>query len=232
MIIGVLKEIYPGERRVAMAPSVAKQCLKNGDYVFLEKGAGVIANFTDEQYQDSGAEIVQSAQKVWEQADVILKIRPPEEEVKEIEEGEEEDNLETGRHEVDLLRKDACLICMLSPGRNPELLERLAKTGGTAIAVDAIPRISRAQSMDVLSSMANISGYRAVTEAAHNFGRLFTGQITAAGKIPPAKVLVIGAGVAGLSAIGCAQSLGAIVRAFDTSLCGFCYSIETHTLIF
>ena len=105
---------------------------------------------------------------------------------------------------------------MLSPGRNPGLLERLAKTGGTAIAVDAIPRISRAQSMDVLSSMANISGYRAVTEAAHNFGRLFTGQITAAGKIPPAKVLVIGAGVAGLSAIGCAQSLGAIVRAFDT----------------
>ena len=216
MIIGVVKEIHHGERRVAMAPSVVKQCIKNGHSVLVEHGAGVIANFTDEQYQDSGAEIVQSAHKVWEQADVILKIRPPEEEVKEIEEGEEEENLETGRHEVDLLRKDACLICMLSPGRNPELLERLAKTGGTAIAVDAIPRISRAQSMDVLSSMANISGYRAVTEAAHNFGRLFTGQITAAGKIPPAKVLVIGAGVAGLSAIGCAQSLGAIVRAFDT----------------
>ena len=120
------------------------------------------------------------------------------------------------KHEADLLRKDACLICLLNPGRNPDLLKRLAKTGGTAIAVDAIPRISRAQSMDVLSSMANISGYRAVTEAAHNFGRLFTGQITAAGKIPPAKVLVIGAGVAGLSAIGAARSLGAIVRAFDT----------------
>jgi len=204
MIIGVLKEIHPGERRVAMAPSVAKQCLKNGDYVFLEQGAGVIANFTDDQYEDCGAEIIESAEKIWEKADVILKIRPPEE------------NLETGKHEADLLRKDACLICLLNPGRNPDLLKRLAKTGGTAIAVDAIPRISRAQSMDVLSSMANISGYRAVTEAAHNFGRLFTGQITAAGKIPPAKVLVIGAGVAGLSAVGCAQSLGAIVRAFDT----------------
>jgi len=204
MIIGVLKEIHPGERRVAMAPSVAKQCIKNGHSVLLEHGAGIIANFTDDQYEDSGVEIVESAHKIWEKTDVILKIRPPEE------------NLETEEHEADLLRKDACLICLLNPGRNSDLLKRLAKRGGTAIAVDAIPRISRAQSMDVLSSMANISGYRAVTEAAHNFGRLFTGQITAAGKIPPAKVLVIGAGVAGLSAIGAAQSLGAIVRAFDT----------------
>jgi len=216
MIIGVLKEIHPGERRVAMAPSVAKQCIKNGHSVLLEHGAGIIANFTDDQYEDSGVEIVESAEKIWEQADVILKIRPPEEGVEEIEEGEEEEYFETGKHEADLLRKGACLICLLNPGHNPDLLKRLAKTGGTAIAVDAIPRISRAQSMDVLSSMANISGYRAVTEAAHNFGRLFTGQITAAGKIPPAKVLVIGAGVAGLSAVGCAQSLGAIVRAFDT----------------
>jgi len=216
MIIGVLKEIHPGERRVAMAPSVAKQCIKNGHSVIVEHGAGVIANFSDYQYKDSGAEIIESAEKIWEQADVILKIRPPEEGVEEIEEGEEEEYFETGKHEADLLRKDACLICLLNPGHNPDLLKRLAKTGGTAIAVDAIPRISRAQSMDVLSSMANISGYRAVTEAAHNFGRLFTGQITAAGKIPPAKVLVIGAGVAGLSAVGCAQSLGAIVRAFDT----------------
>ena len=204
MIIGVVKEIHHGERRVAMAPSVVKQCIKTGHSVLVEHGAGVISNFTDEQYKDSGAEILKTAENVWERAEVVLKIRPPEE------------NLETGKHEADLLRKDSCLICMLSPERNPGLLERLAKTGGTAIAVDAIPRISRAQSMDVLSSMANISGYRAVTEAAHNFGRLFTGQITAAGKIPPAKVLVIGAGVAGLSAIGCAQSLGAIVRAFDT----------------
>ncbi|SUZ60888.1 uncharacterized protein METZ01_LOCUS13742, partial [marine metagenome] len=113
MIIGVLKEIHPGERRVAMAPSVAKQCLKNGDYVFLEQGAGVIANFTDDQYEDCGAEIIESAEKIWEQADVILKIRPPEE------------NLETGKHEADLLRKDACLICLLNPGRNPDLLKRL-----------------------------------------------------------------------------------------------------------
>ena len=205
MIIGVLKEIHPGERRVAMAPSVVKQqCLKNAHSVLLEQGAGVIANFTDDQYEDSGAEIVETAYQVWERADVILKIRPPEE------------NPETGDHEADLLRKDACLICLLNPGLNSDLLQMLAKTGGTAIAVDQIPRISRAQSMDVLSSMANISGYRAITEAAHHFGRLFNGQITAAGRIPPAKVLVIGAGVAGLSAVGSAQSLGAIVRAFDT----------------
>ncbi|MDP7171682.1 MAG: NAD(P)(+) transhydrogenase (Re/Si-specific) subunit alpha, partial [SAR324 cluster bacterium] len=197
MIIGVLKEIHPGERRVAMAPSVVKQqCLKNVHSVLLEQGAGVIANFTDDQYKDSGAEIVETAHQIWERADVILKIRPPEE------------NHETGEHEADLLRKDACLICLLNPGRNSDLLQKLAKTGGTAIAVDQIPRISRAQSMDVLSSMANISGYRAITEAAHHFGRLFTGQITAAGRIPPAKVLVIGAGVAGLSAVGAAQSLG------------------------
>ena len=204
MIIGVVKEIHHGERRVAMAPSVVKQCIKTGHSVVVEQGAGVIANFTDDQYKDSGAEILKTAENVWQCAELVLKIRPPEE------------NLETSKHEADFLNKDSFLICMLSPERNPELLERIAKTGGTAIAVDAIPRISRAQSMDVLSSMANISGYRAVTEAAHNFGRLFTGQITAAGKIPPAKVLVIGAGVAGLSAIGCAQSLGAIVRAFDT----------------
>jgi NAD(P) transhydrogenase subunit alpha len=205
MIIGVLKEIHPGERRVAMAPSVVKQqCLKNANSVLLEKGAGVIANFTDDQYEGSGAEIVESAHQVWMRADVILKIRPPEK------------NQETGVHEAELLRKDVCLICMLNPARNSDLLKMLAKTGCTAIAVDQIPRISRAQSMDVLSSMANISGYRAVTEAAHNFGRLFTGQITAAGRIPPAKVLVIGAGVAGLSAVGSARSLGAIVRAFDT----------------
>ena len=205
MIIGVLKEIHPGERRVAMAPSVVKQqCLKNAHSVLLEQGAGVIANFTDEQYEDSGAEIVETAHQIWERADLILKIRAP------------EVNHETGEHEADLLRKDVCLICLLNPGRNADLLQKLAKTGGTAIAVDQIPRISRAQSMDVLSSMANISGYRAITEAAHHFGRLFNGQITAAGRIPPAKVLVIGAGVAGLSAVGSAQSLGAIVRAFDT----------------
>jgi NAD(P) transhydrogenase subunit alpha len=188
-----------------MAPSVVKQqCLKNAHSVLLEQGAGVIANFTDGQYEDSGAEIVETAHQIWERADLILKIRAPEE------------NHETGEHEADLLRKDVCLICLLNPGRNADLLQKLAKTGGTAIAVDQIPRISRAQSMDVLSSMANISGYRAITEAAHHFGRLFTGQITAAGRIPPAKVLVIGAGVAGLSAVGSAQSLGAIVRAFDT----------------
>ena len=205
MIIGVLKEIHPGERRVAMAPSVVKQqCLKNAHSVLLEQGAGVIANFTDEQYEDSGAEIVETAHQIWERADLILKIRAP------------EVNHETGEDEADLLRKDVCLICLLNPGRNADILQKLAKTGGTAIAVDQIPRISRAQSMDVLSSMANISGYRAITEAAHHFGRLFTGQITAAGRIPPAKVLVIGAGVAGLSAVGSAQSLGAIVRAFDT----------------
>jgi len=203
MIIGVLKEIHSGERRVALAPSGVKQCTKNGHSVLVESGAGVIANFTDNQYEDFGAEIIKKTQQVWERSDVILKIRPPEK------------NQETEMHEAEFLRKDSCLICLLNPARNPDLLKKLANSGGTVISIDQIPRISRAQSMDVLSSMANISGYRAVTEAAHNFGRLFTGQITAAGRIPPAKVLVIGAGVAGLSAIGCAQSLGAIVRAFD-----------------
>ena len=203
MIIGVLKEIYSGERRVAIAPSGAKQCKKNGHSVMIEKGAGLIANFTDKQYEKSGAEIVESARLIWDTADLILKIRAPKK------------NIETGVHEADLLRDRSCLICMLNPALNPALLKKLSNSKGTVISVDQIPRISRAQSMDVLSSMANISGYRAVTEAAHNFGRLFTGQITAAGRISPAKVLVIGAGVAGLSAIGCAQSLGAIVRAFD-----------------
>jgi len=203
MIIGVLKEIHPGERRVALAPSGVKQCLKNGHLVLIEKEAGVIANFPDDQYKDSGAEIIDNASEVWSKADIVIKIREP------------EINQETKEHEAELFRKGSHLICMLNPVRNSNLLKMLADTGGTVIAVDQIPRISRAQSMDVLSSMANISGYRAVTEAAHNFGRLFTGQITAAGRIPPAKVLVIGAGVAGLSAIGCAQSLGAIVRAFD-----------------
>tara|TARA_Y100001970_G_C14247391_1_gene869289 strand:+ start:1077 stop:2636 length:1560 start_codon:yes stop_codon:yes gene_type:complete len=203
MILGILKEVHSGERRVAIAPSGVKQCIKNGHTIFLEKDAGLIANFPDEQYKDSGAEICDNARQVWEKADLIVKIRPPEE------------YSENGENEFKFLRKDLCLICMLNPVRNNENLKLLARTGCTVIAVDQIPRISRAQSMDVLSSMANISGYRAVTEAAHNFGRLFTGQITAAGRIPPAKVLVIGAGVAGLSAIGCAQSLGAIVRAFD-----------------
>ena len=203
MILGVLKEIHPGERRVALVPSGVKQCVKNGHSVLIEKGAGVIANFMDDQYKDSGAEIIENARQVWSMADIIIKIREP------------EINRETNEHESELFRKGSHLICMLNPVRNSNLLKMLADTGGTVIAVDQIPRISRAQSMDVLSSMANISGYRAVTEAAHNFGRLFTGQITAAGRIPPAKVLVIGAGVAGLSAIGCARSLGAIVRAFD-----------------
>ena len=203
MILGILKEIYSGERRVAIAPSGVKQCKKNGHTIIIEKDAGLIANFPDEQYKDSGAEICESAREVWEKSDLIIKIRPPLE------------SIENGENEIEFLRKDLCLICMLNPVRKSDNLKQLAKTGSTVIAVDQIPRISRAQSMDVLSSMANISGYRAVTEAAHNFGRLFTGQITAAGRIPPAKVLVIGAGVAGLSAIGSAQSLGAIVRAFD-----------------
>ncbi len=204
MIIGVPKEIHPGERRVALVPSTLGQLEKLGHQIIVESGAGAAANFPDSQYRDAGAEIVESASEVWERADRVVKVRAP------------EMNKKLRKHEVSLLREDCCLISMLDPGRNKPLLKKLAASGGTALSADAIPRISRAQSMDVLSSMANISGYRAMMEAAHLFGRLLNGQITAAGKIPPAKVLVIGAGVAGLSAIGTARNLGAIVRAFDT----------------
>jgi NAD(P) transhydrogenase subunit alpha len=198
MKIGVPRETHPGERRVATTPEVAAQLQKLGYEVVVEKGAGAAASFSDEAYEAAGCTIAGSAADIWSAADIILKVRPPE--------GEQ----------AGALKESQTLISFLYPGQNPGLLERLTKSGGTALAMDSVPRISRAQKMDALSSMANIAGYRAVVEAAQHFGRFFTGQITAAGKVPPAKVMVIGAGVAGLAAIGAAKSMGAIVRAFDT----------------
>ncbi len=198
MKIGVPRETHSGERRVATTPDVAKDLIKLGFEVSVESGAGALANFSDSAYEDAGCEIADSAGAVWQDADIVLKVRGPEAD-------------ETAR-----LTGDKTLISFIWPGQNPELLETLTASGATVMAMDSVPRISRAQKMDALSSMANIAGYRAVVEAAQHFGRFFTGQITAAGKVPPAKVLVIGAGVAGLAAIGAAKSMGAIVRSFDT----------------
>ncbi|MEE2924706.1 MAG: Re/Si-specific NAD(P)(+) transhydrogenase subunit alpha [bacterium] len=204
MKIGIPKEIYPGEKRVATTPEVAKQLIKLGFDVHLETGAGEEANFSDKMYSAAGVNIIKNAKDIWSQSDIILKVRGP----------ENSSGFKSG--EVNLLKENQILISFLWPGQNPELLKKLEKKKVTALAMDMIPRISRAQKMDALSSMANIAGYRAVVEAAQNFGRFFTGQITAAGKVPPAKVMVIGAGVAGLAAIGAAKGMGAIVRAFDT----------------
>lgn len=204
MRIGIPKEIHPGEKRVATTPEVAEQLQKLGYSVAIESGAGEAANFSDDAYKEAGVEVLPSAKELWESSDIIFKIRPP------------EAHPVLGVHEADLLRNDQVLVSIIQPGLNKELMDQLAARGGTVLAMDSVPRISRAQKMDVLSSMANIAGYRAVVEASQHFGRFFTGQITAAGKIPPAKVLVIGAGVAGLSAIGAATNMGAIVRAFDT----------------
>jgi len=170
----------------------------------VENGAGTLANFADEAYAEAGATLVADVRALWSAADIVLKVRAPEE------------HPGLGVHEASLLRAGQTLISFIWPAQNPELMEQLAATGATVLAMDSVPRISRAQKMDALSSMANIAGYRAIVEAAGRFGRFFTGQITAAGKVPPAKVLVIGAGVAGLAAIGAAKSMGAIVRAFDT----------------
>jgi NAD(P) transhydrogenase subunit alpha len=204
MKIGVPKEIHDGEMRVATSPDVATQLQKLGFTVAIEAGAGRTANFEDEAYRKAGVEVVSDPASLWSSSDIVLKVRAPER------------HPSLGVDEADLLRSGQMLIAFLWPAQNPELLKTLAAKGVTALAMDSVPRISRAQKMDALSSMANIAGYRAVIEAAEHFGRFFTGQITAAGRIPPAKVLVIGAGVAGLSAIGTAKGLGAIVRAFDT----------------
>jgi len=197
MRIGVPRELYAGEKRVATTPDVAAQLIKMGFDVAVESNAGAAANYSDATYEAAGCAIV-TADSIWNDSDIVMKVRGPDEE-------------ESAR-----LKSGQTLISFLWPAQNPELLQQLTERGVTAIAMDSIPRISRAQKMDALSSMANIAGYRAVVEAAQHFGRFFTGQITAAGKVPPAKVLVIGAGVAGLAAIGAAQSMGAIVRSFDT----------------
>ncbi|SPZ46018.1 NAD(P) transhydrogenase subunit alpha [Plesiomonas shigelloides] len=196
MQIGVPKERLANESRVAATPKTVEQLLKLGFSVVIEQGAGHLASFDDAAYVAAGAQVVPTSD-VWN-ADIILKVNAPED------------------AEIPLLKEGASLISFIWPAQNAELMAKLAERKINVMAMDAVPRISRAQSLDALSSMANIAGYRAVVEAAHEFGSFFTGQITAAGKVPPAKVMVIGAGVAGLAAIGAAGSLGAIVRAFDT----------------
>ncbi|ARM89776.1 NAD(P)(+) transhydrogenase (AB-specific) subunit alpha [Rhizobium sp. CIAT894] len=197
MLIGTPKEIWEGEARVALTPESALQLRKLGYECVIETGAGRAAGFSEDAYRTAGVVIVDTAAALYEAADVIVKVRPPE------------------ASEVQRLRAGKTLISFFYPGQNNQLLQQAKTTGSTVIAMDMVPRISRAQKMDALSSMANIAGYRAVIEAGSNFGRFFTGQVTAAGKVPPAKVLVIGAGVAGLAAIGTATSLGAITYAFD-----------------
>ncbi|MFD0915552.1 Re/Si-specific NAD(P)(+) transhydrogenase subunit alpha [Pseudahrensia aquimaris] len=196
-IIGTPKETFAGENRVAMTPQSAQDLQKLGFTCMIEKGAGANARFSDKDYRDAGVKIAKSAAELWREADVIAKVRAP------------------SAAEIKKFRKDQTVISFMAPGENETLLKAGEKAGTTLVAMEMVPRISRAQKMDALSSMANIAGYRAVIEAGNSFGRFFTGQVTAAGKVPPAKVLVIGAGVAGLAAIGTAQSLGAIVRAFD-----------------
>lgn len=196
--IGIPKEIYANECRVAATPNTVKKLQKLGFEILIESNAGAAANFTDQAYQEADCRIIADANTLWSEADIILKVRAPED------------------SEIGVMPEGKTIISFIWPAQNEELLNKLASRSATVLAMDAVPRISRAQKMDALSSMANIAGYRAVIEAANNFGRFFTGQITAAGKVPPAKVMVIGAGVAGLAAIGAARSLGAIVRAFDT----------------
>ena len=204
MKIGVPKEIHDGEKRVATTPDVAKQLIKLGFEVLVESGAGEGSSLSDAAYTEAGVTVVEGPKAIWDDSDIILKVRSL------------EFNSSLNSEEVDLLREKQVIITFLAPAQNPGLLKKLAEKKVTALSMDSVPRISRAQKMDALSSMGNIAGYRAVVEAAQHFGRFFTGQITAAGKIPPAKVMVIGAGVAGLAAIGAAKSMGAIVRAFDT----------------
>ncbi|MGZ3921032.1 MAG: Re/Si-specific NAD(P)(+) transhydrogenase subunit alpha, partial [Bacteroidia bacterium] len=198
MKVGIPSEISPNELRVAATPKTVKRLQKQGFEVYIQHNAGVKANFSDKEFEEAGAKIVNTAAEIYGKSDIVLKVKEPTAE------------------EVGMMREGLVLLSYLWPAQNQDLLQKLADKKVNAIAMDAIPRISRAQKMDVLSSMANIAGYRAVIEGSYHFGRFLNGQITAAGKVEPAKVLVIGAGVAGLAAIGAANSLGAIVRAFDT----------------
>ncbi|MEI7613920.1 MAG: Re/Si-specific NAD(P)(+) transhydrogenase subunit alpha [Betaproteobacteria bacterium] len=199
LTIGVPKEVYAGEKRVATVPDVVEKLIKLGFKVAVQSGAGDYANFSDDAYRATGAEIIEGAAKLWASSDIVLKVRGPSSE------------------EVELMREGGTLISFIWPAQNPELMQQLAAKKATILAIDALPRtLSRAQKMDALTSQAGVAGYRAVIEAANAFGRFFNGQITAAGKVPPAKVFIAGAGVAGLSAIGTAANLGAIVRANDT----------------
>ncbi|HYB95290.1 MAG TPA: Re/Si-specific NAD(P)(+) transhydrogenase subunit alpha [Vicinamibacterales bacterium] len=204
MKLAVPKECRPGERRVAVTPENVARLIKMGFAVAVETGAGEGASFGDDDYAAAGAEIIGDTRAIWQTGDIVLKVQPP------------SVHPSLGVHEAELLREGGTIISFLYPGKNKEIIDKLAARKATAIAIDQIPRITRAQKMDALSSMANIAGYRAVVEAASFYGRFFTGQMTAAGRVPPAKILVIGAGVAGLAAIGAARGMGAIVRAFDT----------------
>lgn len=198
MKVGIPAEISANELRVAATPKTVKRLQKQGFEVQIQKGAGTKANFSDKEFEEAGAKIVQTAADIYGNSDIVLKVKEP------------------SAEEVKMMHEGLVLLSYLWPAQNQELLKQLADQKVNAVAMDAIPRISRAQKMDVLSSMANIAGYRAVIEGSYHFGRFLNGQITAAGKVEPAKVLVIGAGVAGLASIGAANSLGAIVRAFDT----------------
>lgn len=198
MKVGIPSEIFPNELRVAATPKTVKRLQKQGFEVYIQKGAGAKANFSDKEFEEAGAKIVATAAEIYGNSDIVLKVKEP------------------SMEEVDMMKEGLVTLSYLWPAQNQPLLQKLADKKVNAIAMDAIPRISRAQKMDVLSSMANIAGYRAVIEGSYYFGRFLNGQITAAGKVEPAKVLVVGAGVAGLAAIGAANSLGAIVRAFDT----------------
>ena len=197
MKIGTPKEVYEGENRVAMTPDSAKQLQKLGHECYVETGAGMAAGFSDALYEEAGVTVVKTPAALWKDVDIIAKVRQPNE------------------TELKRLTADKTLISFFNPAGNEPGMEAAKAKGATVIAMEMVPRISRAQKMDALSSMANIAGYRAVIEAGNNFGRFFTGQVTAAGKVPPAKVLVVGAGVAGLAAIGTSTSLGAITYAFD-----------------
>jgi len=197
MLIGTPKEVFAGENRVAMTPESAKQLQKLGYECAIEAGAGANAGFSDADYSDAGVEVVKTAAALWKACDIVAKVRQPDEK------------------ELKRLTADKTLISFFNPAGNDDGMAAAKAKGANVIAMEMVPRISRAQKMDALSSMANIAGYRAVIEAGNNFGRFFTGQVTAAGKVPPARVLVVGAGVAGLAAIGTSTALGAITYAFD-----------------
>jgi NAD(P) transhydrogenase subunit alpha len=202
--IGIPREVHPGERRVAAVPATVTKLQKLGAEVIVESGAGEGASYSDQSYEEAGARVIEDTQALWAEADLVLKVRAP------------ELNPALERHEIDLLREGGRLISFLWPAQNAPLVERLASRKATVMAMDAVPRITRAQKLDALSATANIAGYKAVLEGANRYGRLLGGQITAAGRIRPATVLIVGAGVAGLAAIGAARALGAVVKAFDT----------------
>ena len=197
MQIGIPREIQENENRVSATPKTVELLIKQGFTFLVEENAGTAASFSNQAYKDSGAELASDTNLVW-QSDIIFKVNAPTD------------------AEIEQMKEGSTLVSFIWPAQNPELLAKLTAKKVSVIAMDSVPRTSRAQALDALSSMANIAGYRAVIESANQFGRFFTGQITAAGKVPPAKVLIIGAGVAGLAALGAAGSLGAIVRAFDT----------------